>query len=142
MISATIARILGNYAVSRHQGVVFGEAGFVLRRGPDTLRAPDAAFIRADRIPPTGPPKTFWETAPDLIVEVVSPNDTAAEVQSKVRDWIEAGVRLAWVVYPSACRVVVVHSLQEREELDAEDTLSGGEVLPGFSCPVNEIFEW
>ncbi len=142
MIAATIARFLGNHAVSQRLGIVFGEAGFILRRGPDTVRAPDAAFIRAERVPPTGPPKTFWETAPDLIVEVVSPNDTPAEVQAKIHTWIEAGVQLAWVVYPATHRVVVVRSLQERVELTEEDTLSGEDVLPGFMCAVHEIFRW
>ncbi len=142
MIAATITRLLGTHVRANRLGIVFGEAGFIVRRGPDTVRAPDAAFIRADRVPPTGPPKTFWETAPDLVVEVVSPNDTPAEVQAKIHNWIEAGVRLAWVVYPSSHRVVVVRSLQAREELTEEDVLSGEDVVPGFECPVHEIFRW
>ncbi len=142
MISGTLTTLLGAYVRAQRLGIVFSEAGFILRRGPDTVRAPDVAFIRADRVPPTGPPKTFWETAPDLIVEVISPSDAPAEVQDKIHNWIEAGVRLAWIVYPATHRVVVVRSLQEREELTDEDVLSGDTVVPGFTCPVHEIFRW
>ncbi len=141
MVAATLTVLLGAHVREQRLGIVFGEAGFILRRGSDTVRAPDAAFIRADRVPPTGPPRTFWEIAPDL-VEVVSPNDTPAEVQATIHTWIEAGVRLAWVVYPSSHRVVVVRSLQGREELTEEDVLSGEGVVPGFACPVHDIFGW
>lgn len=117
------------------------ETGFILARNPDTIRAPDTGFISKERIPPGGPPRGYWELAPDLAVEVVSPNDTAAEVQEKVRDWIEAGVKLAWVVYPQTRSVVVHRSLKEIFTLTEEETLSGEEVVPGFECTVKEIFE-
>ncbi len=122
-------------------GHLYAELGCILRRNPDLVRAPDLAFFRSDRIPRGGEPRGFWEIAPDLVVEVISPNDTPGEIQSKVREWIEAGVRLVWVVYPDSRTVRVIRSLLDREELGADDTLGGGEVLPAFSCRVAELFE-
>jgi Uma2 family endonuclease len=104
------------------------------------VRAPDLAFVCRERLPPENQPRGFWEIAPDLVVEVVSPNDTRAEIQLKVREWIEAGVRLVWVVYPDSRTVEVIRTLLDREELTADDTLDGGDVLPGFSCAVAELF--
>lgn len=112
-------------------GRVLTEAGFILRRNPDAVRAPDVAFIRTDRIPPEGLPRRYWELAPDLIVEVVSPSDTPAEVLGKVREWIEAGVRRVWVVYPVPKPVHVIQSLMERQILGVHDRLDGGDIVPG-----------
>lgn len=122
-------------------GLAFDEGGFVLRRTPDTVRAPDAYFMRLNRVSPSGPPAGFWDQPPDLLVEVVLPHDTPTEIQTKVHEWIEFGVRLVWVVYPDNRRVDVIRSLQQRYALTEEDTLEGGDVLPGFSCSVSELFE-
>ena len=127
------------HAEAHGLGRVYTEVGFILQRGPDRVRAPDLAFIHADRIPPEGEPPGFWEIAPDLVVEVVSPNDTPGELQTKVREWLEAGVHLVWLVYPSSRTVTVVRSLLDRRELSADDTLGGEDVLPGFSCRVDEL---
>jgi len=128
------------FAFARSLGHVSTEVGFILRRSPDTVRAPDVAFVRADRIPSGGVPRTFWAIAPDLAVEVASPSNTASEIQSKVHEWITAGVRLVWVINPLTRTVSVIRSLLEREELTESDALDGGEVLPGFTCPVAELF--
>ena len=129
------------HPVSRRLGRLYTELGCILRRNPDRVRAPDLCFIRSERIPPEGEPRGFWEIAPDLVVEVISPNDTPAEIQLKVREWIEAGVRLVWIVYPDTWTISVVRSLLDRVELTADDILDGGDVLPGFSCRVAELFE-
>ena len=76
-----------------------------------------------------------------VVAEVVYPNDTAAEIQSKVQMWLETGVRLAWVVYPDTRSVVTYESLKEISTLTTGDTLSGGNVVLGFECLVTEIFE-
>ena len=115
--------------------------GFLLSRAPDTVRAPDVSFVSQERVPPEGAPEGYWELAPDLAVEVVSPNDTAAEVQSKVQMWLEYGVRLAWVVYPPTRSVVAYRSLKDISTFTAGDNLSGDNVVPGFECAVAEIFE-
>ena len=132
---------LVSHTESGRLGRVYTELGFNLRRAPDCVRAPDLAFVRMDRIPPEGEPEGFWEIAPDLVVEVVSPNDTRGEMQLKVREWIEAGVRLVWVVFPRSRTVSVIRSLLDREDLGADDTLDGEGVVPGFSCLVGELFE-
>lgn len=141
-VTATLGARLGSHADSCRLGRVYAGVGFILRRNPDRVRAPNLAFVRAYRIPPEGEPELgFWEIVPDLVAEVVSPGDTPAEVQLKVREWIEAGVRLVWVVYPDSWTVTVVRSLLDREELTADDILDGDDVLHGFSCRVGEIFE-
>lgn len=111
-----------------------------VRRNPDTVRSPDVGFIRADRIPGDGVPRGFWESAPDLVV-VVSPENRAAEIRAKVRDWIEGGACLVWVVYPDTRTVEVERSLQDRRVLTPEHVIDGSEVLAGFARPVAELFE-
>ncbi len=140
--AATLTVLLGQHVRAERLGIVLAaETGFIISRDPDTVRAPDISFVAQDRIPPEGPPEGYWELAPDLAVEVVSPNDTAAEVQSKVQMWLESGVRLVWIVYPDTRSVVVYESLKEISTFTAEDTLSGGGVVPGFECKVAEVFE-
>lgn len=129
------------HPVARHLGRLYTEIGCILQRNPDRVRAPDLAFVRSDRIPPESEHGGFWAIAPDLVVEVISPNDTAGEIQVKTREWIDAGVQLVWVVYPETRTVGVIRTLLDREELTADDLLDGGNVLPGFSCRVAEIFE-
>jgi Uma2 family endonuclease len=86
------------------------------------------------------PPETFWEIAPDLVVEIVSPSETRAEIQAKVREWIEAGVQLLLYVYPRTQTIELIRSLQDRHTLGCEDILDLDEVIPGFSCPVAVVF--
>jgi Uma2 family endonuclease len=112
----------------------------VLRRGPDTVRAPDMAVVRADRVPPREVRRTFAELAPDLVAEVVSPYDRVAEVNGTVPQWLDAGIRLVWIVDPET-RVVVAHEPEGVAHLLREDdALDGGDVLPGFSLPLRELF--
>jgi Uma2 family endonuclease len=122
-------------------GHVLTDPGVILRRNPDLVRAPDAAFIRSGRIPVGQMPTGYSDIVPDLIVEVVSPGDRPSEIQTKIREWIEGGARLVWVIYPATKTVQVIRSLQDREVLGVDDRLSGGDVLPGFSCSVAEIFQ-
>ena len=122
-------------------GLVFGEGGFILRRNPDTVRAPDVSFFRSGRDLPSTPRPGFWQIPPELVVEVVSPWDTAAEIQTKVREWLEFEVQLVWVVYPENKTVHVIRSLLDRVTVSEGDILDGGDVLPGFSFLVSELFE-
>ena len=121
-------------------GEVYGpDAGFRISSDPDTVRAPDVSYIAKGRLPDPEPPG-FWPVVPDLVAEVVSPGDTAVEVQDKVDEYLRAGVRLVWVLYPEARTIYAYDSLEAARVLHAEDTLTGGSVLPGFSCPVRDIF--
>lgn len=133
--------LLHVYASQHKLGQVFAaETGFKIHVDPDTVRAPDIAFVAQERIPPTGVPSGYWELAPDLVVEVVSPNDSAADVQDKIEEWLNAGVRRVWVVYPDTQTIHVYRSLKEVNVLKSGDRLDGEDLLPGFSCAVEEIF--
>jgi Uma2 family endonuclease len=121
--------------------VTAAETGYILfqdARGRDTVRAPDVGFVAAARLP-DGLPQQYIPFAPDLAVEVVSPNDAADDVHHKVQDFLRAGTRLLWVVYPRT-RTADVHTSQGAHTLTSADTLDGGEVLPGFSLPLRDLF--
>jgi Uma2 family endonuclease len=139
--ASRIVAALENHVTPRGLGVVTtAEAGFQLARDPDTVRAPDVAFVRADRIPPGGV-KGFFQGAPDIAVEVVSPSDRASEVAAKVRQWLKAGCSIVWVVDPETCTIAVHCSNKDTVVLSQSDTLVGGEVLPEFSMPAVHVFE-
>ena len=132
--------LLGTHVKKNRLGIVGPEIGFRLARDPDTVRAPDVAFIPNDRLPKEGLPKKFADFPPDLAVEVLSPEDTASEVNRKVEEYLNAGVRLVWVVDPAMQRVTVYRSLQDVKVLTTEQPIDGGEVLPGFRTQVAELF--
>ncbi len=139
--SATTLGILGQYVHENDLGVMLAAGcGFFLQHDPDTVRAVDGAFIAKDRVPSEGVPFGFFDTMPDLVVEVVSPNDLAEQVQGKIKQWIEHGVKLVWLVHPERRSITVYSSLSEILVLHEGDTLTGDPVLPDFSCPVAEIF--
>lgn len=120
--------------------VYAAETGFLLTTNPDTVRAPDVAFIRQDRVDEVGRSKGYWIGPPDLAVEVISPSDTVGEVEDKVHTWLERGTRLVWLVSPKLCNVTVYRSLTDIETLTEKDTLDGGSVVPGFTIPIADIF--
>ncbi len=128
--------------VREHQlGVVYAaETGFLLRRNPDTVRAPDVAFVAAERAAQQRGRTGFFEGPPDLAVEVVSPNDTAEDVEAKVLDYLEAGAKMVWIVRPRTRTVTVYRSLRQVQVLRPGDLLDGGDVLPGFATPVEALF--
>ncbi len=140
-VARRIAQRLGIYADSLQLGEVFAaETGFILRREPDTVRAPDASFVAAGRLPEGELPTSYIELAPDLAVEVVSPSERTPEVRDKVADWLLAGTRLVWVIYPATRSVTVYRSLEDFENLSEEGSLDGGQVVPGFSCQIRDLF--
>jgi len=133
--------LLGQHVKSNNLGVCFGaETGFKIASDPDTVRAPDVAFVRREKIPESGITKKFWPGAPDLAVEVPSPGDTYAEVEEKVEDWLAAGARAVWIVNPKRRSVSVYRSMTDVTRLSDADELEGVDVVPGFRCKVSEIF--
>ena len=141
LVAMNIAGPLYEYAKKQHLGNVYAaETGFLLEQDPDTVRAPDAAFVRRERIEKAGPVEGYWIGAPDLAVEVLSPSDTVRGVEGKVAQWLECGARAVWVVSPKLHTVTVYRSLTEIVVLTENDTLEGGDVVPGFQIPVAEIF--
>jgi Uma2 family endonuclease len=141
IVAVNVSVLLRAWTRSAPGGFVGVESGFILRRDPDAVRGPDVFYVRADRIPTTGVPESFWEIAPDLAVEVVSPGEGAQEVREKVRDYLGAGAPLVWEVYPRT-REVVVHTLDGLARTYGDgDRLEGFEALPGFVCAVAELFD-
>lgn len=142
VVAMTIGSLLHEYVRRAGLGVVVAaETGFILARNPDTVRAADAAFVSKDRFPPGGPPIAFWPLAPDLAVEVVSPSESSEDIQEKVQDYLAAGTRLVWVVYPKTRSATVYRSLHDARILRGDEVVSGEDVLPGFTCPVSRFFE-
>ena len=140
-IANIISYFLTQFSRDRQWGLVFAaETGFLLRRAPDTVRAPDVAFVSSERLGTGEAPAGFLELAPDLAVEVVSPSDSAADVQGQVEDWLGAGTQLVWVVYPDTRSVTVYRSLHEVEVLSEPAALDGAPVLTDFAVPVGDLF--
>lgn len=122
-------------------GVVLAAGtGFLIQRNPDTVRAPDVAFVAKSRIPSGGIPEKFIPFAPDLVAEVVSPGDTLIEVEEKVQDWLDAGVRLVWVVNPKRRTVTIHRPGADPRVLRESDLLSGEDVVADFSLRIAELF--
>ena len=135
---------LGNHVVTNRLGRIFGaETGFVLERNPDTVRAPDLAFVAVENIPAKLPTHGYWPGAPDFVVEVISLNDRAGEIDEKiqawltagVQAWLTAGVKVVWVVDPELQTVTAYRSTTDVAVYTRRDTISSIELLPGFSLP-------
>ncbi len=139
LVAARVSRHLANFVEDRGLGVLFAATGFVLERNPDTVLAPDIAFLRQDRVPTEFAPG-FFPGPPDLAVEVTQPGDSWGEVQEKSLSWIEHGTRLVWVVDPKARCVTVYRGARGAAVLSPGDTLDGGDVVPGFVLPVAKLF--
>lgn len=137
-ITQGIAYALDQHVRSVKLGAILAaETGFILSRDPDTVRAPDVAFVRVGRECDT---EGFIPGAPDLAVEVLSPDDRPGYVREKVAEWLEAGTMAVWVVDPRV-RTVTVHQAGRKPLIFGEpEVLRGGDVLPGFELPVREIF--
>lgn len=120
-------------------GVALVDTGFRLPGEPATVRGPDVAFIATARLPETTP-VGFWEMAPDLAIEIVSPHDRWTAVQDRAFDYLDAGAREVWVIDPDARRATVHRSRAEAFTLGAEATLEGGDVVPGFRLRLTELF--
>ncbi|MGE5192503.1 MAG: Uma2 family endonuclease [Deltaproteobacteria bacterium] len=139
--SMNLAAPLHQFVRAKKLGIVMAaETGFIIERDPDTVRAPDAAFIRHDRVAAAGVSVKFWVGAPDLAVETMSPTDTVYEVDQKVQEWLAAGTRLVWVINPQQQTVTVYGPDHTATILGVADTLDGADVVPGFQISVAEIF--
>ncbi len=138
-VTVRLTKALVNFVDAGNLGsVVAAETGFKLATNPDTVRAPDLAFVHRDRLPEP-PPAGYAPFAPDLAVEVLSPDDRPGEVLANVADWLSAGCRLVWVVDPVR-RLARVYRADGSESLVTQrDVLDGEDVLPGFSCQLSAI---
>jgi Uma2 family endonuclease len=138
-VAAKLTYYLSAFVLPRRLGTVFAQdTGFHIEHDPDTVRAPDVAFVSQERTAEI-PLRGYAKLAPDLAVEILSPDDRPAEVLSKVADWLRAGTKLVWVVDARRSAVRVYRSDGTETALSAEQSLDGEDVLPGFSCPIGEI---
>jgi Uma2 family endonuclease len=143
-VAANIIRIIGQYTIERKLGKVFAtDCGYqIFASDPKRVRFPDASFIARGHLPEDKTPEGHVRVPPDLAVEVVSPNDTAEEVEAKRVAFLQAGARLFWVVFPESRTVHVYRQGNNNSLALAEgDELSGADVLPGFLCRVAAFFE-
>jgi Uma2 family endonuclease len=140
-VGMELAIALGSHVKQNKLGKLYlAETGFLIHTNPDTVRAPDIAFVRMERFQQTPRVKSYRMGAPDLAIEVTSPSDAVSEVEEKVTEWLEAGALMVWVVSPKLKTVTVYRSLTDINILTEKDTLDGGKVVPGFQLTVAEIF--
>ena len=140
-VAINLTTPLDQHVRAHRLGVVFAaETGFRLESDPDTVRAPDVAFIQRERAEKVGDGDGYWPGAPDLAVEVVSPGDSFGEVEEKVFDWLDAGCRMVVVVNPRKRTATVYRSRSDIAVLTEGDELDGGDVVPGWRLPVRELF--
>ena len=140
-IAATMGGLLFVHARETGSGVTVGETGFVLARDPDTVRAPDAAFIARERAETIGRTPKYWPEAPALAVEVISPDDTKREVHEKALEWLAAGSIIALVLDPPKRTATVYSGEDNTPHVHSEqDKLDLSDAVPGFSVVVAELF--
>ncbi len=140
LLTGRLIRSLGHYAAEHGLGEVGTEGGFKLEVDDDTVLAPDVAFLRFDQVPPKGKREGFHRIVPALVAEVLSPSNSATEMNEKVRIYLAAGVRLVWIVDPVAEVVTVYEPDGAARLLRPGEVLDGGEVLPGFSLALDALF--
>ena len=141
VVVASLLRMMGQHAKAHKLGFAVTEVGFKLATDPDTVRAPDVAFVRRERIPRAGPSRRFVRGAPDLAVEVLSPEDRPSEVQTKVDEYLTYGVPMVLVIDPDDSIVHIHRRGQRSRTLTVDDTLDLDDVVDGFRCQVREIFD-
>jgi Uma2 family endonuclease len=132
---------LHNHVAEHGIGIVVNETGFLLSVDPPTVRGPDLAVIKSENLPREGLPEGYWTRAPDVAIEILSPSNSAVEIQEKVLDYLTAGSRLVWVADPHSRSVIVYGSGHENRLLTLGDDLEGGDVLPRFRIALADLFE-
>jgi Uma2 family endonuclease len=139
-IARRLTLIVGSYVEQHDLGVFYGsEVGYWIERNPDTVRGPDCSFLRRERVAQVGCPVGFVKAAPDLAIEIVSPNDRPRDVAGKARMWVATGAVMAMVFDPAARRVTV-HTAAGVRQLDAGSELDFGELIPGLRIPLARVF--
>lgn len=140
-VQLNVGAILREFARRTKLGRATTESGLVTDTGPDTVRGPDVAFWSYDRVPAGHVPVVYANVAADLVAEVVSPSNTRKQLAAKLREYFATGVRMVWVIDPDDRTVTVYTKPGEGKILWDDATLTGGDVLPGFACPVAELFD-
>lgn len=140
-IAMRVGSRLDQHVEANGLGTVYAaETGFTIASDPDTVRAPDAAFVRRERVGEVDRLTGYWPGAPDLAVEVVSPTDRYTDVEEKVFEWLDAGTQMVLVVNPAKRSAAVYRSRHDITVLTEEDHIDGADVVPGWSVPVADLF--
>jgi Uma2 family endonuclease len=140
-VAMVIGALLYSHVERQELGIVFAsEVGFQLACDPDTVRAPDVAFIARERVPASGIPRGYWPGPPDLAVEVGSPSDRHSQVEGKALNWLDAGARAVVVVDPPLPTATVYRSRRDVRILAVGEPLDLADVVPGWSPLVGELF--
>jgi Uma2 family endonuclease len=139
-ISATLCFLVSGFVRREKLGAVFAQdTGFKIESNPDTVRAPDVAYLSNERMSAVRE-RGYAAVAPDLAVEVLSPDDRASEILTKVQAWLAAGTMLVWVVDPDRKEVRAYRPTGSVTIVTLDGSIVGEDVLPGFACTVREIF--
>jgi Uma2 family endonuclease len=141
-VAFRVAELIGAHVRQHRLGVaVTNDSGFALSRSPDTLRGPDVAFVRRERLKLLGEPAKAFPGAPDLAIEVLSPSNTRSGLHAKVGDYLAAGSVCVWIVDPESRTVIEHRTLLHPVEFREGQTLEAQDLLPGFRIDVAELFE-
>ena len=139
-LALRLGHLLSGFAERHRLGMVVGADG-MMRLAPGLVRIPDVSFVSWNQLPGRRVPRVpMADLAPDLAVEVISPSNTAREMERKLQDFLAAGVQLVWYVYPEP-QEIHVYTAERHDVLTIEQELSGGDVLPGFVLPLRQLFE-
>jgi len=140
-IASRIGAYLTIFVTENDLGIVVAaETGFKIFQNPDTVRAPDSAFIGREKLAKHGITVKFFPDAPDLAVEVVSPSDKKKDIEEKIQDYLAAGVKLIWIIYPQKQFVAVYRQSKIVSILFETDELEGEDVVPNFRLPLEKVF--
>lgn len=144
-IAARLGQLLLNHIEAHHiEGRVYVEAGYVLglRRDPERLRVPDVSYVSEATLRARGgePARGWFRLVADLVIEIDSPGRQPAIERQRIQDYMEAGVRLIWIIHTDQRSVTVYHADGSRRLLRAHDELDGDAVLPGFRLPLARLF--
>jgi Uma2 family endonuclease len=139
-LATLIARLIGNFVTEHDLGILLGADGMI-RLAPGLVRIPDVSFVSWKRLPGRRIPREpIADLVPDLAIEVISPGNTAKEIERKLTEYFDAGTPLVWYVYPMDREVRVFTSPQRGRKVQGSQTLRGGSVLPGFELPLEVLF--
>ena len=142
-VATNVLGLVWHFVRSHNLGLVFqADCGYqIFTEEPNRVRFADGSFIRRGTLPEDRPPQGHCRFTPDVVIEAVSPNDTASELEDKIAQWLGAGVRLVWMLYPETQRVQVHRADGTVTKLQAAEQLVGEDVVPGFQCQVAEVFQ-
>jgi len=140
-VTVQIASILKSYVTGKRIGHVLAETGVRTERQPDTVRGPDVSFWSYKRVPKSAKIVGYPEVAADLCIEIRSPSNTLRKLQRKTTEYLQAGVRMVWIVDPKEESVTVYRLPDQGVKRSGDQVIDGEDVLPGFSCPASRFFE-